>query len=59
MPTETYRSEEAYRKARAYTHIHGIKTHAEKVCIKGHGCHKVRHGTKGNKRKTATKRYGK
>jgi hypothetical protein len=44
MPTETYRSEEAYRKSRAYTHIHGIPTHAEKVCIKGRGCRKVEHG---------------
>lgn len=51
MPVETYRSEEAYRKARAYTHIHGIKTHAEKVCIKGKGCHKVKHGGKPKKRR--------
>ena len=43
MPVETYRSEEAYRKSRAYTHINGIPTHAEKVCIKGKGCHKVKH----------------
>ncbi len=45
-PVETYRSEEAYRKARAYTHIHHIPTHAKKVCIKGKGCHKVNHGKK-------------
>ena len=51
-PTENYRSEEAYRKSRAYTHIHGIKTHAKKVCIKGK-CHDVHHGTgkKSSKRK--------
>jgi hypothetical protein len=59
MPTETYRSEEAYRKSRAYTHIHGIKTHAEKVCIKGKGCHKVQHSTKRKSKKRAAKRYGK
>jgi hypothetical protein len=46
MPTETYKSEEAYRKARAYTHIHGIPTHAKEVCIKGGKCHKVNHGKK-------------
>ena len=51
MPTETYRSEEAYRKARAYTHIHHIPTHAAKVCIKGKGCHKVKHGKKKSTRK--------
>jgi hypothetical protein len=59
MPVETYRSKEAYRKDRAYTHIHGIKTHADKVCIKGNGCHKVNRSTKAKKRKTAAKRYGK
>ena len=53
MPTETFKSEEAYRESRAYTHIHGIPTHAEKVCIKGKGCHKVRHG---KKRKKAQKK---
>ena len=52
-PTENYRSEEAYRKARAYTHIHGIKTHAKKVCIKGK-CHTVKHG----KRKKAKRKRG-
>lgn len=46
MPTETYRSEEAYRKARAYTHIRGIKTHAKRVCIQGRGCRAVKHAGK-------------
>ena len=58
MPQETFKSPEAYRRYRAYTHIHGIPTHAKSVCIKGHGCHKVQHSKKG-KRKTGTKRYGK
>ena len=53
MPTETYRSEEAYRKARAYTHIHGIPTHAKRVCIKGKGCHAVKHGKRRRKRVSA------
>lgn len=57
MPTETYRSEEAYRKSRAYTHIHGIKTHASKVCIKGKGCHEVKHGSK-RRRKSGGKQHG-
>lgn len=46
MPTERFGSEEKYRKYRAYTHIHGIPTHAKKVCIKGEGCHAVQHGKK-------------
>lgn len=54
MPTENYKSEEAYRKARAYTHIHGIKTHAKRVCIKGK-CHHVVH-RKAAKRKAQEKR---
>lgn len=45
MPTEHFKSEEAYRKYRAYTHIHGIPTHAKKVCIKGK-CHEVKHHKK-------------
>lgn len=56
MPVETYRSEEAYRKARAYTHIHRIPTHAKKVCIKGKGCHTVKHGKKTTKKRVAGKR---
>lgn len=45
MPTEHYRSEEAYRKSRAYTHIHKIPTHAESVVVAGKK-HKVQHGKK-------------
>lgn len=51
MPTEHFKSEEAYRKYRAYTHIHGIPTHAKTVCVKGK-CHEVKHGKRkgrGNK----------
>jgi hypothetical protein len=46
MPVERFGSEEKYRKYRAYVHIHGIPTHASKVCIRGKGCHTVRHGGK-------------
>lgn len=45
MPVEKFKSKEAYRKYRAYTHIHNIPTHASKVCI-GKKCHKVKHGKK-------------
>jgi hypothetical protein len=56
MPVETYRSKEAYRKERAYTHIHGIPTHASSVCIKNEGCHKVKHSSK-SRRKTAARKH--
>lgn len=57
MPVETYRSKEAYRKARAYTHIHGIPTHASRVCIKNEGCHTVKHSAKAKRRKTAARKH--
>ena len=50
MPVERFRSQEAYRKYRAYTHIHGIPTHASRVCI-GKKCHVVKHSKKTLKRK--------
>lgn len=43
MPTEHFKSEEAYRKSRAYTHIHGIPTHAKEVVVAGKPPHKVEH----------------
>ena len=54
MPTEHFKSEEAYRKSRAYTHIHGIPTHAKDVVVAGK-THKVKHGTslKGESGRTA------
>ena len=59
MPTERFRSKEAYRKSRAYTHIHGIPTHATYVIVAGKK-HKVDHSGKKSKgksrRKKATKR---
>lgn len=48
MPTEHFKSKEAYRKSRAYTHIHGIPTHAVDVVVAGKK-HKVKH------RKASTK----
>jgi hypothetical protein len=53
MPTEHFKSAEAYRKSRAYTHIHGIPTHAKDVVVAGKK-HKVHHGKK-KKASTAKK----
>jgi hypothetical protein len=55
MPTERFKSEEAYRRSRAYTHIHGIPTHAKYVVVAGKK-HKVQHG--GKMKKTAHKVTG-
>jgi hypothetical protein len=48
---EHFRSKEAYRKSRAYQHIHGIKTTAPEVFVGGRK-HKVKH----SKPKMARKR---
>lgn len=50
MPTEHFKNEEAYRKSRAFTHIHGIKTHAKDVVVGGRK-HAVKHA-KRNSRKS-------
>ena len=50
MPTEHFKDAEAYRKSRAYTHIHGIPTHAESVVVGGKR-HKVKHGKRTSRRK--------
>lgn len=42
MPVEHFRSKEAYRRYRAYTHTHGIPTHAKEVVVGGKR-HKVKH----------------
>ncbi len=52
MPTEHFKSKEAYRKSRAYTHIHGIPTRATDVVVAGKR-HKVEH------RKVSDPRLGK
>lgn len=51
MPTEHFKSKEAYRKSRAYTHIHGIPTHSTYVVVGGKN-HKVKH----SKKRVASKR---
>ena len=55
MPTENFKSEEAYRRYRAYTHIHHIPTHAKRVCVKGK-CHEVKHRSKAKRKRGARKR---
>lgn len=50
-PTDYFRSKEAYRKFNAYTHIHGIPTHAKDVVIAGKR-HKVKHSGKRTRKRT-------
>jgi hypothetical protein len=57
MPTEHFKSEEAYRKSRAYTHIRGIPTHAKYVVVAGKK-HKVDHSKKKAKKKKAARKRG-
>ena len=49
MPTERFKDEESYRKYRAYTHIHGIPTHAKDVVVGGRK-HKVHHSRKSRRK---------
>lgn len=51
MPTEHFKSKEAYRKNLAYRHMHGIPMTAKEVCVKGEGCHKVDHKDSSPQRK--------
>jgi hypothetical protein len=55
MPVDRFRSKEAYRKSRAYRHIHGIKSHAKGVVVAGK-YHEVKHGKKKTRRKGSGKR---
>lgn len=44
MPTEHFKSKEAYRKNMAYRHMHGIPFTAKNVVVGGKE-HKVKHST--------------
>jgi hypothetical protein len=44
MPTEKFKSREAYRKNLAYRHIHGIPMTAKKVVVGGKA-HAVKHSS--------------
>jgi len=50
MPTEAFRSKDAYRKNLAYRHIHHIPMTAKYVVVGGKR-HKVKHGNKAHARK--------
>ena len=57
MPTEHFKSKEAYRKSNAYRHIHGIPApNRESVVVAGKK-HKVKHSELS--RKQGRKRSGK
>jgi hypothetical protein len=50
MPTEYFRSKEAYRKNMAYRHINGISMRAKDVVVGGKK-HKVKHSGKKMKKR--------
>jgi len=50
MPTERFKSKEAYRKNMAYRHIHGIPFTAKNVVVGGKE-HKVKHSTEPSREK--------
>ena len=64
MPTEHFKSKEAYRKNLAYRHMHGIPFTAKNVVVGGTE-HKVKHSTSGpreridaKQRKKVAKQHG-
>ena len=50
MPVENFKDKEAYRKSRAYTHIHGISTNAKEVVVGGKR-HEVKHSKRTSRRR--------
>lgn len=50
MPTEHFKSREAYRKNMAYRHIHNIPFTARDVVVDGHE-HAVKHSTSRSRRR--------
>ena len=50
MPTEHFKSKEAYRKNLAYRHIHGIPFTASKVVVGGKS-HTVKHSSDSARRR--------
>ena len=55
MPVEHFRSKDAERRYNAYTHIHGIPTHAKYVVV-GKKKHKVKHAVKRKAKKKKARR---
>jgi len=54
MPTEHFKSKEAYRKNMAYRHIHGIPFTAKNVVVGGKE-HEVKHSTNPQREKIDAK----
>ncbi len=54
MPTEHFKSKEAYRKNMAYRHMHDIPFTAANVVVGGKE-HKVKHSTSGHRAKIDAK----
>ena len=54
MPTERFKSKEAYRKWNAYRHIHGIPAPGLKEAIVGGKRHKVKHSKMEHEEKKET-----
>jgi hypothetical protein len=50
VPTEHFKSKEAYRKWTAYRHIHGIDAPNLKTAVVAGKKHKVKHSKKARKR---------
>lgn len=50
MPTDHFKSKEAYRKWNAYRHIHGIEAPNLKIAVVAGKPHKVKHSKKSSKR---------
>ena len=53
MPVDRFKSKEKYRRYNAYTHIHGIPTHATDVVVAGKR-HKVKHSKMEHEEKKET-----
>lgn len=51
MPTEHFQSRVAMRRNLAWRHLHGEPVTAEEICIKGEGCHKVKHSKNPSRRR--------
>ena len=55
MPTEHFKSKEAYRKWTAYRHIHGIPAPNLKTAVVAGKAHTVKHTTLSHKRERVGK----
>jgi hypothetical protein len=58
MPTERFKSKEAYRKNMAYRHMHGIPFTAKTVVVGGKA-HEVKHSTSGPRRRIDARQMAK